>query len=111
MPTVKRFVDELLPRDKVTESIIKRKNKNSSQIYLDVTALDSDYIKNRFKSIWDECLEIGYDLTSDLIPICPAQHYFMGGIKTDLKGRSSCQYLYVVGEAACTGLHGKKSFS
>ncbi|WP_319201039.1 L-aspartate oxidase [uncultured Ilyobacter sp.] len=103
----KRFVDELLPRDKVTESIIKRKIKNSSQIYLDVTALDSDYIKNRFKSIWDECLEIGYDLTSDLIPICPAQHYFMGGIKTDLKGRSSCQYLYVVGEAACTGLHGK----
>ncbi|ADO84084.1 L-aspartate oxidase [Ilyobacter polytropus] len=103
-----RFVDELLPRDKVTESIIKRKNNNNNyQIYLDATELDSDYIKNRFEGIYNECFERGYDITTDLIPISPAQHYFMGGIKTNLKGRSSCQYLYVVGEAACTGLHGK----
>ncbi len=102
-----RFVDELLPRDKVTESIIKRRNENNTQIYLDVTALDSDYIKNRFKGIYNECFERGYDITSDLIPISPAQHYFMGGVKTTLTGRSSCQHLYVVGEAACTGLHGK----
>lgn len=103
-----RFVDELLPRDKVTESIIKRKNSNNNyQIYLDVTELDSDYIKNRFEGIYNECFERGYDITSDLIPISPAQHYFMGGIKTTLTGKSSCQHLYVVGEAACTGLHGK----
>ncbi len=103
----KRFVDELLPRDKVVEAIIERKNSSKDHVYLDATVLDALYIKKRFEGIYRECFERGYDITSDLLPISPAQHYFMGGIKTDLSGRSSCQHLYVVGEAACTGLHGK----
>ncbi len=102
-----RFVDELLPRDRVTEAIINKKKDSMECVYLDATALDSNYIRERFSGIYSECFERGYDITSDLLPISPAQHYFMGGIKTTLSGRSSCRNLYVVGEAACTGLHGK----
>lgn len=102
-----RFVDELLPRDKVTEAIISKKENGKNHIYLDATALDSRYLRERFSGIYKECLERGYDMTKDLLPISPAQHYFMGGIKTSLAGRSSCLNLYAVGESACTGLHGK----
>lgn len=102
-----RFVDELLPRDKVAEAIIERRKKSGKPVYLDVTGLEPEYVKVRFRGIYTECLERGFDITRDFLPINPAQHYFMGGIKVDTAGRSSCKNLYVVGEAACTGLHGK----
>jgi L-aspartate oxidase len=102
-----RFVDELLPRDKVAEAIVNKKRESGKSVYLDITSLDSEYTKVRFSGIYNECLERGFDITRDLLPINPAQHYFMGGIKVDMAGRSSCENLYVVGEAACTGLHGK----
>ncbi len=102
-----RFVDELQPRDKVAEAIMKKKKESGKPVYLDATALDSDYLRERFGGIYNECLKRGFDITCQLLPINPAQHYFMGGIKVDMSGRSSCENLYVVGEAACTGLHGK----
>ena len=64
-------------------------------------------IANRFPTIYEYCLKHGYDITSEPIPIVPAQHYFMGGIETDLNGRTSMDSLYAAGETACNGVHGK----
>ncbi len=63
-------------------------------------------MKNRFPNIYQKCLEEGYDITKDLIPVTPAQHYFMGGVKTDTNGCTSMKNLYAVGEAGCNGVHG-----
>jgi L-aspartate oxidase len=75
-------------------------------VYLDVTHLDGEKLKVRFPRIYQTCLEYGLDLTSDLIPIRPAAHYAMGGVRTDLNAHSSLPGLYAAGEAACTGVHG-----
>ncbi len=102
-----RFVDELLPRDVVSNAIIKEMNKfHTDHVYLRLKHLDSDYIEKRFPNIYKACLEEGYDLTRDDVPVTPAQHYFMGGIKVDLEGRTSVQGLYAIGETSCTGVHG-----
>ena len=102
-----RFVNELLPRDVVTKEILKEMHRtNSSHVLLDISHKDSEYIKNRFPSIYSNCLEKGYDLCAGPIPIAPAQHYFMGGIEVNLNSKSSMDNLYVVGEASCTGVHG-----
>jgi L-aspartate oxidase len=102
-----RFVDELLPRDIVSEAIIKEMEKTgASHVYLDVTSLPDEYIKSRFPRIYNECLKAGYDITRDLIPVSPAQHYFMGGIAVDLNSKTSMDNLYAVGELTCTGVHG-----
>lgn len=102
-----RFVDELLPRDVVSKAIKDEMEKTgSSHVYLDVTSLPSDYVKERFPKIYSSCLEAGYDITKDLIPVSPAQHYFMGGIAVDLNAKTSMNNLYAVGEVTCTGVHG-----
>lgn len=102
-----RFVDELLPRDIVTKSIYKEeKSTNSKNVYLDVSFMPKSFLKNRFPTIYTKCLQYGIDISKDLIPVSPAQHYFMGGIDVDLYGKTSMKNLYAFGEVSCTGVHG-----
>ena len=102
-----RFVDELLPRDVVSQAIFKEMKKtNSPYVLLDISFLDADYLKSRFSTIYNKCLERGTDITKEPIKVSPAQHYFMGGIKVGLNGETSMDNLYAVGETACTGIHG-----
>lgn len=102
-----RFVDELLPRDVVTAAIKEEMEKfDSEYVYLSLKEMSKDEIKNRFPNIYQRCMEEGYDLAKDLIPVTPAQHYLMGGIKTTVNAETSMQNLYAVGEVACNGVHG-----
>jgi L-aspartate oxidase len=75
-------------------------------VYLDLTHLKADHIRTRFPRIYETCLKYNVDITVDQVPIRPAAHYLMGGIRTDLDARSSLPGLYAAGEAACTGVHG-----
>jgi L-aspartate oxidase len=75
-------------------------------VYLDMTKKSEDFLKKRFPRIYETCLSYGLDLASDLAPVCPAAHYMMGGVKTDLWGRTSLPGLYAAGETAATGVHG-----
>ncbi|MEG0377260.1 MAG: FAD-binding protein, partial [Eubacterium sp.] len=103
----KRFVNELLPRDLLTEAIeIQKKLDHKEFVRLSVVHLGEDVIKNRFPNIYRHCLEEGYDMTKEPIPVTPAQHYFMGGIKVDLDSCTSFKNLYAVGETSCNGVHG-----
>jgi L-aspartate oxidase len=98
-----RFVDELAPRDAVSRAIDQRlAQTNASSVWLDMRAVDPA----RFPNVVDALAEAGLDVTRELVPVAPAAHYMMGGITTDLDGRSTLAGLYAVGEAACTGLHG-----
>ncbi len=102
-----RFVDELLPRDKVSDAINKElKKEKLPYVFLDITALKKSYIRHRFPAIYQECLKQGVDITSEPIPVSPTQHYFMGGIEVNLNGETSMKNLYAAGETACTGVHG-----
>ena len=102
-----RFVDELLPRDIVTKYINEEMKKdNEPYVYLDVTHMDKEYLKNRFSFIYSQCLSKGVDITKEYIKVSPAQHYFMGGIEVDLNSKTSMENLYAVGEVSCTGVHG-----
>ena len=103
-----RFIDELLPRDIVTAAIREQMEKDRTDyVRLSVTHLDGERIRQRFPNIYKQCLEEGYDMTKEWIPVTPAQHYFMGGIKVDLRSRTSMEDLYAVGETSCNGVHGK----
>jgi L-aspartate oxidase len=75
-------------------------------VYLDVTHLDGDKLKARFPRIYQTCLQYGLDITRQMIPIRPAAHYAMGGVRTGVDGRASLPGLFAAGEAACTGVHG-----
>src|SRR5205807_7781125 len=75
-------------------------------VYLDLTHRKADYIKSRFPRIYETCLKHNIDLTIDLVPVRPAAHYLMGGVRTDLHGHSSLPGLYAAGETACPGVHG-----
>ena len=98
---------EIAPRDIVSRAIFSEMKKtNSEYVYLDITHKDSDYLKKRFPTIYRSCLEHGVDITKDYIPVSPVQHYFMGGIRTDLMGRTNIKGLHACGEAANTGVHG-----
>lgn len=102
-----RFVDELLPRDVVSEAVFKQMEKtNTPYVFLDISFLDSDYIKNRFSLIYENCLAKGTDITKEPVKVSPAQHYFMGGIKVDINSKTSLDRLFAVGETSCTGIHG-----
>ena len=102
-----RFVDELQPRDVVSQAIFKEMEKtNLPYVLLDISFLDENYLKNRFSTIYNKCLEKGTDITKEPIKVSPAQHYFMGGIKVNLDSETSMENLYAVGETACTGIHG-----
>ena len=98
---------ELAPRDIVSRAIVAEMQRTHSDfVYLDLTHLKEEYVKKRFPRIYATCQSYGVDITSDLVPVRPAAHYVMGGVKTDLGGRSSLAGLYVAGETACTGVHG-----
>lgn len=105
-PAGERFVDELLPRDVVTSVICSEMKKFATDyVYLSVTHL-GEGVKERFPAIYKKCLEEGYDLTKDKVPVTPAQHYFMGGVKVNLSSRTSMKGLYAIGETSCNGVHG-----
>lgn len=98
---------ELAPRDVVSRAIISEMVKTESlHVYLDLTHLDKSFLKKRFPTIYSTCLMYKIDLTEDLVPVSPAAHYIMGGIKTDLHGATDIKGLYAAGEVACTGVHG-----
>jgi len=103
----KRFVDELIPRDLLTQAILKEMERDgTSHVWLSMEPIGEDEIKRHFPNIYLECLKRGLDVTRECIPVVPAQHYCMGGIAVDLKGRTSMAQLYAVGEASCNGVHG-----
>lgn len=102
-----RFVDELLPRDVVTAAIKKQMEEDGRDyVYLSLMHMPKEEIIYRFPNIYEHCLEEGYDLSKEYIKVTPAQHYLMGGIKTDTYGRTSVKGLFAVGETACNGVHG-----
>ncbi|WP_283691743.1 L-aspartate oxidase [Clostridium perfringens] len=102
-----RFVDELLPRDIVAKKIYEEMKKtNSNNVFLDVSFMEKSFLQNRFPNIYNKCLDEGIDISKEPIPVAPAQHYFMGGIKVDLNGKTSMENLYALGETSCTGVHG-----
>ena len=102
-----RFVDELLPRDVVTEAIRKQMEEDGRPyVMLSIKHMPEEEIKRRFPNIYRHCMEVGYDLCKEDIPVTPAQHYLMGGIKVDTYGRTSVNNLFAVGETACNGVHG-----
>jgi L-aspartate oxidase len=106
---MKRYAEaqELAPRDVVARAIVSEMHRTQSDyVYLDMTAKSEEFLKKRFPRIFATCLQYGLDLSTDLAPVCPAAHYMMGGVKTDLWGRTSLPGLYAAGETAATGVHG-----
>ncbi len=98
---------DLAPRDVVSRSIIAEMQRTGSgHVWLDLTARDADFIRRRFPRIYSTCLAYGVDISTEPAPVHPAAHYAMGGVQTDLNGRSSVAGLYSAGEVACTGVHG-----
>lgn len=103
-----RFTDELQPRDVVTSAIVKEMNKfGTDHVYITLPTMNSEQAKKRFPNIFEACMDEGYDITKDRVPVTPAQHYMMGGIETDIDGKTSMEHLFAVGETACNGVHGK----
>ena len=103
----KRFCDELQPRDVVTAEILKQMKKDGTKfVWLDMRPIPRDEIVSHFPSIVKKCAEEGYDVFSECIPVVPAQHYFMGGIRSDLNGKTTMLRLFAVGETCCNGVHG-----
>lgn len=104
---MERFVDELLPRDVLTQAIYKQMESDGSDfVWLSMKEMGSEVIRKRFPNIYRHCLEEGYDVTKECIPVTPAQHYFMGGIKVDLDSKTSMGHLYASGETSCNRVHG-----
>lgn len=102
-----RFVNELLPRDVVTEEIRRQMKKDgTNHVWLSMERIDKDTILNHFPNIYHHCLEEGYDVTKECIPVVPAQHYFMGGVWVDSDSKTSMDHLFAVGETSCNGVHG-----
>lgn len=105
---MQRFVDELLPRDVVAKAIYdEMKKDNKPYVWLSMKPIPTETIKNHFPNIYKRCLEEGFDVTKECIPVVPSQHYFMGGIDVDKNSKTSMERLYAVGETACNGVHGK----
>lgn len=103
----RRFANEVLPRDLMTAEIKKQMAKdNMPYVWLDMTVLGKDVILNHFPHIYEKCLEEGFDVTKQWIPIVPAQHYYMGGIHVDKYSKTTMNNLYAVGETSCNGVHG-----
>lgn len=103
-----RFVDELLPRDVVTEAIYDEMEKTDAEhVWLSMLPIPEQEIKGHFPNIYKHCLDEGYDVTRESIPVVPSQHYYMGGIDVSEYSKTSMDRLYAVGETACNGVHGK----
>jgi len=106
---MKRYAEaqELAPRDVVARAIVTEMHRTQAEhVYLDMTAKPAEFMQKRFPRIYSTCLSYGLDLATDMAPVCPAAHYMMGGVKTDLWGRTSIPGLYAAGETADTGVHG-----
>jgi L-aspartate oxidase len=98
---------ELAPRDVVSRAIVAEMNRTGTRtVYLDMSAHDEKFLAERFPNIYKTCLNYGLNIAKDLLPISPAVHYFMGGVRTDLDGRTTLPGLYAAGEVACTGAQG-----
>ena len=105
---MERFVNELLPRDIVANAIYEQMEKDKKPyVWLSMKPIPEEQIKTHFPNIYRHCLEEGYDVTKECIPVVPAQHYFMGGIKVNGSSRTTMDRLYATGETACNGVHGK----
>jgi L-aspartate oxidase len=108
-PFMKRYhaMADLAPRDIVARAIDTELKKSGDDcVFLDVTHLDAEKVRNHFPHIHQKLLSLKIDMTKEMIPVVPAAHYMCGGVLTDLEGRSTIEGLYVTGEAACTGVHG-----
>jgi len=100
---------ELAPRDVVARAItheLELAKRPDAVVYLDLTHLNAEHVRKRFPTIYATCMQYNIDIASELVPIRPAAHYSMGGVRTDLLGRTSLSGLYAAGEVACTGVHG-----
>ncbi|MEE0107075.1 MAG: L-aspartate oxidase [Lachnospiraceae bacterium] len=104
----KRFVNELLPRDLLTAEIRKQMEKDGTDyVWEDLREIPAEELDSHFPNIIEHCRQMGYDVHKECIPVVPAQHYFMGGIKVNHESKTSMEGLYAVGETACNGVHGK----
>ncbi|MBI4733634.1 MAG: FAD-binding protein [Rubrobacteridae bacterium] len=98
---------ELAPRDVVSREMVKAMKRCSGKpVYLDATHITKERLIAKFPTIWSHCMNHGIDISRDLIPVRPTAHYTIGGIKTDINGKSSIDRLYAIGEVSCTGVHG-----
>ena len=103
-----RFVNELLPRDVVANAIFEEMKKEGGEhVWLSMAPIPAEEIRTHFPNIYQHCLEEGYDVTKEPIPVVPSQHYFMGGIDVDSYSKTSMERLYAIGETACNGVHGR----
>jgi L-aspartate oxidase len=96
---------DLAPRDRVARAIV-RETERTGAVYLAMDHLDPAFVHSRFPLISEACQRVGLDLARDRIPVGPAAHYVMGGVQTDIDGRTSIPGIYAAGEVACTGVHG-----
>jgi L-aspartate oxidase len=100
-------LEELAPRDVVARAIVTEMNRTGTpHVYLDLSHRGGDFIRHRFPRIYETCLRYGVDLGREAAPVAPAAHYAMGGVRTDLEGRTTLAGLYAAGEVASTGVHG-----
>lgn len=105
---MERFVDELLPRDRLTEAIRAQMEKDGTDhVWEDLRPIPEEELLQHFPNIVQHCRKMGYDVTRECIPVVPAQHYFMGGIQVNHQSATSMERLYAVGETACNGVHGR----
>src|SRR5262249_6760354 len=95
---------DLAPRDVVARGIVRESVQTGAPVYLTLAHIDPDYVARRFPTIAAMCRDAGLDLARDPIPVGPAAHYMMGGVETDVWGRTSLPGLYAAGEVACTGV-------
>lgn len=103
-----RFVNELLPRDLLTQEIWKQMEKDGTDfVWEDLRTIPEEELRQHFPNIIEHCREMGYDVFKECIPVVPAQHYFMGGIQVDYSSKTTMKRLYAIGETACNGVHGK----
>lgn len=100
-------LNELAPRDIVSRAIFSEmKMTDSDHVYIDITFKDKNYLEERFPNIYKTCLTYGIDMSKDYIPVAPAEHYCMGGVKADVFGRTNISGFFACGEVACSGIHG-----
>jgi L-aspartate oxidase len=97
---------DLAPRDRVARAIVREAQRTGAEVFLTLDRLDSAFVHARFPLISAECRRAGLDLAADRIPVGPAAHYVMGGVVTDVDGRTTLPGLFAAGEVACTGVHG-----